>query len=99
MKTLDKTQIKQLKALAHKLKPIVTVGQHGMKDSINDELAIAIEFHQLMKVKINLGDRVERDKLVEELTKEHNAELVQRIGNIAVLYRRNFDKENLLKKS
>ncbi len=99
MKTLDKTQIKQLKALAHKLKPIVTVGQHGMKDSINDELAIAIEFHQLMKVKINLGDRVERDKLVEELIKEHNAELVQRIGNIAVLYRRNFDKENLLKKS
>ncbi len=98
MKTLDKTQIKQLKALAHKLKPIVTVGQHGMKDSINDELAIAIDFHQLMKVKINLGDRVERDKLVEELTKEHNAELVQRIGNIAVLYRRNFDKENLLKK-
>lgn len=99
MKTLDKTQIKQLKALAHKLKPIVTVGQHGMKDSINDELAIAIEFHQLMKVKINLGDRVERDKLVEELTKEHKAKLVQRIGNIAVLYRRNFDKENLLKKS
>jgi len=57
MKPLDKTQIKQLKALAHKLKPIVTVGQHGMKESINDEIAIALDFHQLIKVKINLGDR------------------------------------------
>jgi len=99
MKIIDKTQTKQLKSLAHKLKPIVTVGQHGMKDSINDELTIALDFHQLVKVKINLGDRVERDKLVEELCHQHKANLVQRIGNVAVLYKRNFDKENLLKKA
>lgn len=98
MKILDKTQIKQLKALAHKLKPIVMVGQHGMKNSINDEIVIALDFHQLVKVKINLGDRDERDTLVSELCKIHKADLVQRIGNVAVLYRRNFDKENLLKK-
>ncbi len=95
---MDKTQIKQLKALAHKLKPIVTVGQHGMKDSINDELAIAIDFHQLVKVKINVGDRDARDALVAELAKKHKTELVQKIGNVAVFYKRNFDKENLLKK-
>ena len=95
---MDKSQIKQLKALAHKLKPIVTVGQHGMKDSINDELAIAIDFHQLVKVKINVGDRDVRDALVEEHAKTHKAELVQKIGNIAVFYKRNFDKDNLLKK-
>ena len=95
---MDKSQIKQLKALAHKLKPIVTIGQHGMKDSINDELAIAIDFHQLVKIKINVGDRDTRDQLITELAKTHRAELVQKIGNIAVFYRRNFDKENLLKK-
>jgi len=95
---MDKNQIKQLKALAHKLKPIVSVGQHGMKDSINDELAIAIDFHQLVKVKISVGDRDMRDALVNELAKMHKAELVQKIGNIAVFYKRNFDKENLLKK-
>ena len=95
---MDKTQIKQLKALAHKLKPIVTIGQHGMKDSINDELAIAIDFHQLVKVKINVGDRDTRDTLIEDLAKTQKAELVQKIGNIAVFYKRNFDKENLLKK-
>jgi len=93
---MDKSQIKQLKALAHKLKPIVIVGQHGMKDSINDELAIAIDFHQLVKVKISVGDRDVRDTLVAEMAKTHKAEIVQKIGNIAVFYRRNFDKENLL---
>jgi len=96
---MDKSLIKQLKALAHKLKPIVTVGQHGMKDSINDELAIAIDFHQLVKVKINVGDRDVRDTLIAELAKTHKAELVQKIGNMAVFYKRNFDKENLLKKT
>jgi RNA-binding protein len=96
---MDKTQIKQLKTIAHNLKPIVTVGQHGMKDSISDELEIALTFHQLVKLKVNLGDRDARDALIAELSKKHKAELVQRIGNIAVLYRRNFDKENLLKKA
>ena len=95
---MDKSQIKQLKALAHKLNPLVTVGQHGMKDSINDELAIAIDFHQLVKIKINVGDRDIRDALITDFVKTHKAVLVQSIGNIAVLYRRNFDKENLLKK-
>jgi len=95
---MDKSQIKQLKALAHKLKPIVTIGQHGMKESINDELAIAIKFHQLVKVKVNVGDRDLRDSLISGFTTKHNAELVQKVGNVAVLYRRNFDKENLLKK-
>ncbi len=95
---MDKSQIKQLKALAHKLKPIVTVGQHGMKESISDELAIALDFHQLVKIKVNVGDRDMRDSIIADLVTKHNADLVQKIGNIAVLYRRNFDKENLLKK-
>ena len=91
-----KSQIKQLKALAHKLKPIITVGQHGMKETIHEEIEGALDFHQLFKIKINLGDRDARDLLVGELTKKHRADLVQRIGNVAVLYRRNHDKDNLL---
>ena len=96
---MEKLQIKHLKALAHKLKPIVTVGQHGMKDSINDELAIAIDFHQLVKIKVNVGDRDVRDTLISQLANTHQAQIIQKIGNMAVLYRRNFDKANLLKKA
>ncbi len=93
---MDKSQIKQLKSLAHKLKPIVTVGQHGMKDSINTELESAIDFHQLVKIKVNIGDRDARDTLISELANIHQAQLIQKIGNTAVLYRRNKEKESLL---
>ncbi|MEE9328442.1 MAG: YhbY family RNA-binding protein [Cocleimonas sp.] len=93
---MNKTQIKQLKAIAHKLKPIVTVGQQGMKETISDELESALEFHQLVKLKVNLGDRDARDTLIDELAKKHRADLIQRIGNVAVYYRRNHDKEKIL---
>ncbi len=95
---MNKNEIKQLKSLAHKLKPVVIVGQHGMKDSINDEIDIALNFHQLIKLKISVGDRDARDQIINEILKSHQAELIQRIGNVAVLYRRNSDKDNLLEK-
>lgn len=94
---MNKIETKQLKALAHKLKPIVTIGQHGMKESINDELETALSFHQLIKLKVNIGDREARDTLIKQISEQHQADLIQRIGNIAVLYRRNHDKDNLLK--
>jgi len=96
---LSKQQKKQLKALAHKLKPIVTVGQHGMKESIDDELETALAFHQLMKFKVSVGDHDTRDKIISQACQKHRAELIQRVGNIAILYRRNFDKTNLLAKT
>ena len=81
--------------MAHSLKPVVSVGQHGMKESIDEEIAIAIKYHQLIKVKIGLGDRDARDALVAQMVETHNAILVQRIGNIAVLYRFNPQKGKL----
>lgn len=92
MNNLSNTQKKQLKAIAHTLKPVVAVGQHGMKDTIDDEIAKAIKFHQLIKIKVGLGDRDARDELIAQIVETHNAELIQRVGNIAVLYRFNPQK-------
>ena len=92
---MNTKQIKHLKSLGHKLNPVVTVGQHGMKDTINDEIDTAITFHQLIKLKVNLGDRDARDELVGQLVEAHKAVLVQRIGNVALLYRRNKEKPSL----
>jgi len=92
MNNLSNSQKKQLKALAHSLKPVVAVGQHGMKDSIDAELSIAIKHHQLIKVKIGLGDRDARDELIQQMVEKHHAILIQRVGNIAVLYRFNPQK-------
>ncbi len=93
---LNTKQIKQLKSLGHQLSPLVTVGQHGMKESINTELDIALDFHQLVKIKVGLGDREQRDELIDTLAQHHKAMLVQRVGNIALLYRKNAKKPSVL---
>ena len=93
---LNTKQIKQLKSLGHQLNPIVTIGQHGMKESINTELALALDFHQLVKIKVGLGDRDQRNELIDTLSKHHKALLVQSIGSIALMYRKNPEKPSLL---
>jgi RNA-binding protein len=51
------------------------------------ELDIQLEHHELIKVRANAEDRESRDALVRDLCGRTRAELVQRIGHIAVLYR------------
>lgn len=89
---LSDKQRKYLRSLAHSRKPVVMIGQQGLKDTVKDELELAINHHELIKVKISVGDRVARDALVEAMCQTVRAELVQRVGNIAVLYRNNPEK-------
>ena len=90
---LKETQKKRLKGMAHGLKPVVMIGQHGLKDSILEELTTALEFHQLIKVKISVGDRGVRDEIIKQLlTHAKKAILIQQIGNIVVFYQRNPEK-------
>ena len=94
---LKETQKKRLKGLAHALKPVVMIGQHGLKDSILEELITALEYHQLIKVKISVGDREARNKIIQQLLSHaEKATLIQQIGNMAVFYQRNPEKTDVL---
>ncbi len=96
MESLSNAQKKQLKSLAHSLNPVVMIEQHGLKETIEKEITSALTFHQLIKIKVCTGDRNVRDNLVQKIVTDNNAELIQRIGNIAVLYKRNVKKPNIL---
>jgi RNA-binding protein len=87
--TLTDNQKKHLRGLAHKLKPVVMVGQHGLKETIFEEVEIALDAHELIKIKVSVGDREERDAIIQEICARSNANLIQRVGNIAILFRRN----------
>lgn len=92
---LTNSQIRYLRGLAHALKPVVMIGQHGLRDSVLEELGIALDHHELIKMKVSVGDRDERDVLIEKVLEQSGAELVQRIGNMAVLFRRNPKKPRI----
>lgn len=93
--TLSETQKKYLRGLGHTLKPVVTVANAGLSESLLQEFETSIGHHELIKVKFRTGDRNERDQLIEELCKSGSAELVVRVGNIVLLYRRNSKKPKI----
>ncbi|PPC89495.1 MAG: ribosome assembly RNA-binding protein YhbY [Methylobacter sp.] len=85
MNNLDK---KKLKASAHKLKPVVMVGQSGLTQGVMNEVDMALNAHELIKVRIR-AERDERKIITEEICSGSNAELVQQIGQISIIYRQN----------
>jgi RNA-binding protein len=94
---LTETQKKRLRSRAHTLNPVVLVGQHGLKPTVLEEITSALDYHQLIKVKLSVGDRNLRDEMVEQIIQYSQALLIQRVGNVAVLYRRNTDRPDVLK--
>jgi len=84
---LSDRQRRYLRGLAHALKPVIRVGGAGLTPGILAETARALGDHELVKVKAAAGDREARDELFRTLAQLTASALVQRIGNVAVLYR------------
>ncbi len=85
--SLTNSQCKHLKGLGHNLKPLVLLGAGGLSKSVLAEVDSTLDHHELIKVRIRTGDRKERDALIKELVSRSAAHLVQRVGNVALLYR------------
>ncbi len=88
---LTNPQKRHLKALAHPRKPVVIVGDSGITPAIIREIALALDHHELIKIRVNADDREAREIMILDLCKETGATLVQRVGHIATLFRRNHD--------
>ena len=90
---LSEHQKKYLRGLGHQLKPLVMVGDAGLSDSVLAEYESTLSHHELIKVRVRVGDRDARDAIIDELCTKSSAILVQRIGNVALLFRQNLKKK------
>ncbi|MGR9116006.1 MAG: ribosome assembly RNA-binding protein YhbY [Gammaproteobacteria bacterium] len=88
---MNSAEKKQLKAQAHSLKPVVIIGQSGLTKEVMAEIELALDHHELIKVKIR-AEREERKKIQEDICTQTGAEFIQSIGQIIILYRLNPDK-------
>ena len=86
---LSESQKKFLRGLGHALKPVIMIGDAGLSESVMSEFRSTIEHHELIKVRVRASDRETRDNIISELCQKGSAELVTRIGNVALIYRRN----------
>ena len=88
-KDLDRADVKFLRSLAHELKPVVRLGQHGLTEAVTRELDIALSRHELVKVKLAADSREARAAQLEALAASCGGTVVQSIGHTGTLYRAN----------
>ncbi len=94
---LSEAQKKYLRGLGHHLNPVIMIAESGLSPAVASEFEIAISHHELIKVSVRVGDRAARDEIVARLCADATTELVQRIGNTAVLYRENPEKKKKIR--
>jgi len=93
---LTAAQTRFLRGQAHDLRAILQAGAKGITDALVAEVDIALEQHELVKVKVAGQERDARDAAIAELAARTDAALVQRIGHTAVLYRPSKDKRRIV---
>lgn len=91
--TLNSTQRKTLKSKAHTLKPKLKIGKGGLSDEIINILNKLLSDLSLIKIKF-LGDKKNRQQLIEKIQELKIGEVVGNVGNSIILYKKN--KLNLL---
>ncbi|GDY28334.1 MULTISPECIES: ribosome assembly RNA-binding protein YhbY [unclassified Agarivorans] len=84
---LTNKQKQHLKSLAHNLKPVVMLGSNGLTEGILAEIELALEHHELIKVKIATDDREMKQLIADTIVSKAEAAKVQVIGHILVIYR------------
>lgn len=96
---LTSAQIKRLRAEGHrlKLKPVVIVGQKGLGENIHHEIDAALTHHELIKLRVPTLDKAGKRELGEQICQQHSAGLVQSIGSVIVIYRRNSETDRFHK--
>lgn len=79
---------KHLRGLAMRLKPLVFIGKSGLTDSVIAATHKAFEKTELLKLKIKVDDRAQRETIVAELAAATDAQVAGQVGKTAALYRK-----------
>lgn len=78
---------KHFRQIGHGLKPVVMIAGNGLSEAVLAEVHRALEDHELIKIKLSVIDRAIRKEFIEEICTSCNAELIQEIGKVALIYR------------
>ena len=87
---INSEQKNQFKSIGHHLKPILIVTSSSISEGVLAELERALHDHELIKAQIRIDDREERSATIKTLCQQARCELVQAIGKVALLYRKNY---------
>ena len=88
MASLSIQERKRLRRIGHALNPVVMLGNNGLSESVIEETQRALNDHELIKVKVLGEDREARAAMIEALAEAAQAQTVQKIGKIVLLFKK-----------
>jgi RNA-binding protein len=87
-------QKKYLRGLAHKLQPVVHIGQKGVTAAVCSSLEEALHTHELVKVKfVENKEKATKRSICADLEHKAGASLAGLIGHVAIFYRAHPDRD------
>jgi len=87
---MNKHAIKFLRGVSHELRPVVMIADKGLTENIMTEIDIALDRHELIKIKIRM-DKETRTDFVAKIIEQTGAEKIHSIGQTLTIFRRNPD--------
>jgi len=86
-KNLTPAERRALKARAHHLEPVVIIGDAGLTPAVLREIDVHLKSHELIKIRVMGDDRDARVAMIQTISESLDADAVQHIGKILVMFR------------
>ena len=86
---LNSKQIKYLKSLANTIEAKYQIGKNNISDNTIELLDNALKKNELIKVSVNASVKEEKEEISNVLKDRLYCEVVQILGNVITLFRKN----------
>ena len=87
MQQLTSAQVRELRARAHGLNPVVSIAENGLSEAVLKEIDVCLNAHELIKIRVYGDSRDDRLAYLERICQELDCAPVQHIGKLLVVYR------------
>lgn len=87
---MNKKVIKYLRGISHHINPVVMIADKGLTENILNDIDIALDRHELIKIKIRL-DREQRESIATDIIEQCKAYKIHSIGQTLTIFRANPD--------
>jgi RNA-binding protein len=84
---LNGKQKRHLRALGHKLKPLIQIGKKEIEEALIAEAKTSLDHHELIKVKLLESCMLDKHEASEALAEACQADVAQILGKTFLLYR------------
>jgi RNA-binding protein len=84
---LNGKQKHHLRALGHKLKPLILIGKKEIEGALVSEANAALDHHELIKVRLLESCLLDKHEAAELLAEACSADVAQILGKTFLLYR------------